>query len=136
MAQSTNHWLGGALGAENAWEEGRNWSLGSTPDEDTHVVIEWSNSGHNQQPVITLEANAASVKVFAGATLVIQKTGNLLIDGEFIYSEGISLYGGNVKNKGVVHLQNLATDVAEQLVQNLTKEGEVILAEPLLTNNL
>ncbi|MFT4679716.1 MAG: hypothetical protein ACI943_001795, partial [Gammaproteobacteria bacterium] len=103
LAQTENVWMGGTIGHEADWNTARNWSEGFVPDEDSYVIINL----HNSQPVINGEAIAASVEVRSGAQLTIANEAQLLINGEEVYSEGISPYGGQLVNEGALYIQNV-----------------------------
>ena len=135
QAQETNYWVGGAVGNPCSWNEDRNWSTREVPTEDTKVVIEGKNSGHGAQPVIWAKAVALSVEIRTQGLLEVTAFGSLNISGEEYYSEGIQVYGGQILNRGHIQVQNLSKDIPNSLVSALTVEGELIVAEPSITNN-
>lgn len=131
IAQNTVTWIGGTPGNETSWDEPRNWSDHKIPNENSIVVIKRLNSGHNAQPVIEEMVEVASIEVQANAQLTIEGNGALIIDGSFTYSEGISLYGGEVINKGTVHLYSLSVDVTEDYFNKIQNTGYVFMDDQL-----
>lgn len=131
VAQNTVTWIGGTPGNETSWDEPRNWSDNKIPNENSIVIIKYANSGHNAQPVITEKVEVASIEVQANAQLTIKKDAELIIDGSFTYSEGISVYGGEVINKGTVHLYSLSVDVTEDYLNQIQNTGYVFMEDQL-----
>lgn len=109
-AQSTITWKGGTPGKETAWNEARNWDANRIPNENDKVIIRMENNGHFSQPVIDGEAIVAWVEIHAGASLSVTQTGSLTIDGEYTYSEGISIYGGKLDSGGEIILKDIDTE--------------------------
>jgi hypothetical protein len=128
FAQESATWIGGSFGNATSWHEARNWSTGAIPNEDTHVIIVHTNSGHNSQPIISENAEAASIQILSSATLTISKEGDLIVDGVATYSEGISLYGGKIINNGQVALYNLAVEVSDEMADMITGNGRLSMA--------
>ena len=100
-------WKGGTPGKETSWNEPRNWDKNEVPDEDSRVVIKSMNTGHNAQPVIKDPITVNAVEIHPNAKLVIASTGQLVIDGEYFYSEGISIMGGKLESEGRISLRNI-----------------------------
>lgn len=131
IAQNTVTWVGGTPGNETSWEEPKNWSDNKVPNENSVVIIKDFNSGHNAQPVITENVEVASIEIQANAQLTIEENGELIIDGSFTYSEGISVYGGEVINKGTVHLYSLSVDLTEDYFNKIQNTGYVFMDDKL-----
>ena len=112
FAQQIAIWEGGTPGKENCWNEAKNWSNQTVPDEFTFVIIEYRNSGHQAQPIIENAAFAASVEIQSRAKLQIMEKGSLHVDGEGLYTHGIAVYGGQLINKGEIHLNNLDSELS------------------------
>jgi hypothetical protein len=95
-----NSWLGGS----GNWSQASNWSLGTVPARCTDVIISGNNGA-----VITIPssyaANARSVTISAGRSLIIQNTGSLSI-----------LHGNNIINNGT--LTNNGTINVEEILSN------------------
>jgi hypothetical protein len=127
FAQVTVSWLGGAPGNENNWNDARNWSNHHVPDEDTHVIVKYTNSGHHAQPIIKTTVSVASISVYPNATLTVEKTGELLIDGTYHTTEGIALYHGELINKGFISLANLDLVVNAGYVEDIQNMGRIVV---------
>lgn len=125
FSQDEVKWIGGTPGQESDWHQARNWSNNEVPDEDTHVVIEFLNSGHNAQPVVSENAYAASIEIRSAGQLTIAENCELIIDGEEVYTEGINLYGGKVNNSGSIFFYNLHVDLTEDQLSQFKGEGFV-----------
>lgn len=97
------------------------------PTTETHVVVKPLNTGNYAEPVIRTAAEAASIAICAGATLTVSSKGILLVDGEEGYSEGVSTFGGSVKNEGKVYLNNLAKHPSNDQLRELLTEGNVFV---------
>lgn len=107
VAQTTATWQGGAPGNETSWDVAKNWSNYQVPDELTNVIILKANSGHHAQPIITDEIKVNSIEIQAGAVLTINESGTVIIDGEYAYTDGISIYGGLLVNNGTILLKGI-----------------------------
>ena len=81
-AQTTITWKGGTPSKETVWNEVRNWDKHRLPNENDRVIIQPKNNGHFAQPIISGEAYAAWVEIYAGASLSVTKNGKLIVDGE------------------------------------------------------
>jgi hypothetical protein len=136
LAQTENVWIGGTIGHESDWNTARNWSEGFVPDEDSYVIINLHNSGHNSQPVITGDAVAASVMVYSGAQLTIANTAQLVINGEEVYSEGISLYGGQLVNEGALYIQHVESQASMLDLSTYSGNGLVVLDNTEMNNTM
>lgn len=106
-AQTTISWKGGTPGKESAWNEARNWDQNRLPNENDHVIIRPENNGHFAQPIIDSEIHVAWVEIHVGSSLSVTKNGKLLVDGEHTYSEGISIYGGDLASDGEIILKDI-----------------------------
>lgn len=62
--------------------------------------MQYLNSGHNAQPVISGEAQAASIQIIDRGTLTIEARGELVVDGTHIHTQGFVLMNGSLINKG------------------------------------
>lgn len=130
-AQNTVTWLGGTPGKETKWNEAKNWNNHQVPDEYSNVIIKRLSSGHDAQPVIVENVEVASIEIQSGAQLTIFGSGNLLIDGEYIYTEGISIYGGKLVNGGIINFYNLANDLTNEFLNNIQNTGYVFVDDQL-----
>ncbi len=124
-AQNTVTWIGGTPGHETSWNVAKNWSDCHVPDETTHVIIKSLNSGHQAQPIIKRNENVASIEIQAGAKLTIEEAGKLTIDGEYTYSEGITLRGGSIVNNGEIYLYNLDIVLTDNHLESLQNCGSL-----------
>lgn len=132
FAQQTVTWLGGAPGNETNWNVSKNWSTNSVPDENSYVVIQYLNSGHGAQPVITGEAHAASIQIIDRGALTIEASGTLVLDGTHVYSKGFVLINGELINQGRIALYNLDADLDNDYFKGLQNSGTVILDNEVL----
>lgn len=107
IAQNSSTWIGGTPGKETKWNEPKNWDTNRVPDENTHVIIKKTNSGHFAQPIISDQVQVAWIEIRQGAALNISASGQLIIDGTDTYSEGISIYGGTIQSTGKIILKNI-----------------------------
>ncbi|MCB0585558.1 MAG: hypothetical protein KDD06_09580 [Phaeodactylibacter sp.] len=104
-AQRSITWKGGTPGKASCWNEPANWDANRVPGENDHVIIRPNKSSSTARPVIFSEVQVASIEIQAGAELYIAETGKLVVDGEYTYSEGISIYGGKLVSEGEVILK-------------------------------
>ena len=132
FAQQTITWLGGAPGNETNWHVSKNWSPNRVPDEDSYVVIQYLHSGHNAQPVISGEARAASIQIVDRAYLTIEKGGELVLDGTFIYTQGFVLMNSTLINRGRIALFNLDADTSTDYFKGIQNTGIIILDNEVL----
>ncbi len=130
-AQTTVTWLGGTPGKETFWNEAKNWSNHQIPDENSNVIIQRLNSGHDAQPVIEDQAEVASIEIQSNAQLTIYGNGNLLIDGAYLYTEGISMYGGKLVNAGIINFYNLAKNLSNEFLNNIQNTDYVFVDDQL-----
>lgn len=114
-AQNTLIWEGGTPGKETNWNEPNNWNLNRVPTEDDKVIIKMENKGHFAQPIIKDAVHIAWLEIHSGAKLSIQATGKLIIDGTYHYSEGISMYGGNLDSSGEIIFMGIKPAFIAQL---------------------
>jgi hypothetical protein len=129
FSQETATWKGGTPGNETNWNEARNWSTGQVPNEETHVIIRKTNNGRAAFPEINGSAAALWVEIYHGAKLTVASNATLNISGEAAYTEGISLYGGQLENKGMVTLSQLDTELDDQTLTQLSLAGDYQLVE-------
>ena len=95
-------WKGGTPGAENKWEEPRNWSTQKVPGIFDDVVIPDRSTQGNFYPVIKTEVEAiAQLIIKAGANLKLTENGMLTIDGGQTYNTGLTLVG-HLDNQGKI----------------------------------
>lgn len=127
-AQNTITWKGGTPGKETAWNEARNWDMNRVPSEDDVVVIQVENNGHFSQPIISSEVQVAWVKINVGASLTIAGSGQLTVDGEYTYSEGISIYGGDLTAKGKVVLKDIEMEFVADIAHLMEQKPECFSA--------
>lgn len=127
QAQVKNNWIGGTPGRSNSWDEPKNWSKGSVPNEFSFVVIKSLDNGHCAQPEMKSEVAIAGLEIHAGAQLVILDSGKLTIDGEFTFTDGIKIYGGTLVNNGLINLQNINYNSDSNLVSNIDGKGKCII---------
>lgn len=106
-AQKSTIWVGGTPGKETKWNEPRNWDNNRVPDENTHVIIKSTNSGHAAQPIISDLVEVAWIEIRQGAALTISASGQLIVNGAETYSEGISIHGGKIQSSGRIILKNI-----------------------------
>lgn len=128
FAQNTIIWKGGTPGNETSWNEAKNWSSNQVPDEFSCIIIKRLNSGHQAQPIIKETVEATSIEIQSGATLTVTENGLLLIDGANTYSKGITMYGGNLVNKGIIQLNNIEDTYSFEQIQNkITGNGLILV---------
>ena len=128
-AQTTAIWVGGTPGKETKWNEAKNWSNYRVPDEFSNVIIKNNNSGHQAQPVISGVVEVSSIEIQASACLTISDDGEIIIDGTGFYSKGISNYGGNLVNEGVIDLRNIDRVTASHFEGKIQGKGMVLVNE-------
>ena len=116
QAQSSISWVGGTPGKETTWNEPRNWDDHKVPAEHDKVVIKKVNSGHGAQPVIESNVHIAWLEIHSGAKLAISEGSQLILDGAYTYSEGISIYGGDLYSEGEI----LFKDIEFEFIANLS----------------
>ena len=92
MASTT--WVGGDTGNETDWNTGANWSTGSIPTTNAHVVI--ANTGHNcaldtTRTIGSLTIQAGATIVGGGLKLIIQSEGDAAggTEGFAVNNDGI-----------------------------------------------
>ncbi|KAA3640130.1 MAG: hypothetical protein DWQ02_02505 [Bacteroidetes bacterium] len=127
VAQDVHVWQGGTPGNETNWDEPKNWSNQEVPSEDSYVVIKLNNTGHYSQPEITGKVVIASLELQSNATLKIHPAGELLIDGTYTYTEGISMYGGKLNNLGTLELNNIDVSQTKVIALQAMNEGRLIV---------
>ena len=86
-------------------------------------------------PIITGDAEAASVRIHSGGQLTVAQKGALTIDGEDLFTEGIQLYGGHIMNYGTVSLDNLDHELSAEVMGQLTKQGILCQMDNPYTQN-
>lgn len=127
LAQDIIYWKGGTPGKETNWEEPRNWNTHKIPGSSSHVIISALNSGHNAQPKIQNKIEVASIEIQNGATLSIKPNGELIIDGEFTYSNGISIFGGQLLNNGLIEIKNIGNFDEASFLNALAGNGDLLI---------
>lgn len=88
FSQKSITWIGGTPGKETNWNEARNWSGHTLPNEFSNVIIPDVSSSTFSYPVIKdgiVELN--SLLVVSSALIVIEPGAELIIDG---YAEGLT----------------------------------------------
>lgn len=137
QAQYATYWVGGTPGAENAWHMPQNWSHNRVPTEDTHVVIQGTNSGHNAMPVIRDIVEVASIQIHSGGELRIENGGEVVLNGESAHSEGLICYGGRLINHGVIKMRSLDAAAIANVLQfaqgdiQLWRDGTYVFADAM-----
>jgi len=81
------------------------------------------NSGHHAQPEIESNIEVASIEIQAGASLTIGEKGEVLIDGEYNFTEGIVNYGGSIINDGIISLFNVDGFTSEKFLEVIKGKG-------------
>ena len=125
FAQNTVSWLGGTPGKETDWSEAKNWSNHKVPDEFSNVIISPRNSGHQALPTIQGDAEALSIEIHSGASLLISKDALLTIDGEGAFTRGIQVLGGSFVNNGNVDLRFIDQDIVVSLAHQCKGKGMI-----------
>lgn len=106
-AQRQITWKGGAPGKTNDWNEPRNWEGGQVPGADDRVLIPFASGGDASHPIIASNVQVAEIEIQSGTTLTIAANGALTIDGEYTYSRGLRILGGNLIAKGDIVFRNV-----------------------------
>lgn len=125
FAQQVIEWVGGTPGKEQSWNEASNWSTNQVPDEYSIVVIKFKNTGHNAQPIIEQSVHVASIQIHSGALLTIDGGADLLIDGTYTFSEGLSNYGGKIDNAGIINLLNIGLSGRNDIYEMVAGSGHI-----------
>ena len=126
-SQQIVYWIGGTPGKECSWHVPSNWDNGRVPNVFSHVIISTIGSGHHAQPVISELIEVTSIDIYPGSSLTISETGEVVIDGEFSYTEGILNYGGNIFNAGKINICNIEGIRPEDMHTTILGEGMVII---------
>ncbi|MCB0661765.1 MAG: hypothetical protein KDC24_03415 [Saprospiraceae bacterium] len=113
-AQSTITWKGGTPGKETAWNEPKNWDNHHVPSDLDKVIIRAENNGHFSMPIINESVTVAWIEIQSGASLTVAATGELIVDGSYTYSEGITLHGGSIFSDGNIVLISIEQDFEDQ----------------------
>lgn len=127
-------WKGGTPGRETSWNEPRNWSTYQVPDESSQVIIKALHTGHHAQPVINDEIEVASIEVQTGGSLTITKTGKIVIDGVYQYTQGIINRGGSIVNEGQISLIHVDGFQLQNCQITHSGNGKIILDNKDLTD--
>lgn len=139
FAQQIVEWKGGTPGNEQSWTEARNWSTNAVPDENSIVVIKYKNTGHNAQPVIQENVHIVSLALHSGSTLNVEEGSELLVDGTYTYSEGISNFGGKLNNQGTLSFINIDHSNLYGIEDMVAGVGNIMIdgfdTKALLVNN-
>ena len=128
-SQTTVEWIGGTPGKETKWEEARNWSPQVVPDYTCKVVLPGYQTGHAAQPMVDGFVEVLSIEVHQGATLYIKESGEVLIDGTDVYTEGIKNYGGQLHIDGALELKKVAGASLAELFEISAGQGSLIVNE-------
>ena len=108
MGQSV--WKGGAPGDTNNWNNPKNWSNHSVPDETCIVVIPNLSTQGNFYPVVEdVLKPIGSLFIGNDARLKIKKNGELTIDGICQYLPGIQSFG-LIDIEGSILLKNIGLE--------------------------
>ena len=125
-----NFWIGGSPGAEQEWNNSKNWSENKIPDlwDDT-VVIPDVTSQSGYFPIIKNKAKPiAHLRIESGANVTILKKGKLIIDGSNTFNYGI-FNVGNLVNQGMVSIGNTAMTPFENVKQNISNQGIIAVTD-------
>lgn len=132
FTQNQITWVGGTPGQETDWMTAKNWDQNKIPDEFSNVIIKQNNSGHFSQPTLDQETVIASLELQSRAQLTIKKDGTLVIDGEAVYSEGILIYGGIIRNDGLILVQNIEDYLPYEIISQIKGNGHIYLDSQLI----
>jgi hypothetical protein len=91
------------------WNTATNWSPASIPTATDDVVI--PSASANQPVISTKDAVAQTVEVQSGATLTIQSTGTLAVNGSKSINGIFSAFynNGTVENSGGLQIGNISS---------------------------
>ena len=106
-AQQEIYWKGGTPGNENAWDVPKNWDRNRVPTETDKVIIRHLNNGHDSQPIIQTDVVVSWIEIHSGSRLTVQKGRSLTIGQSELYSEGISIYGGEIVSEGDIVVNDI-----------------------------
>lgn len=135
-AQITANWKGGTPGQETNWNYAKNWSNNQVPNEFTHVVIADNNTGYVAMPVINSYVAVASLQIKPNASLTISGKGTLDIDGEYTYSNGIMMYGGQLINNGKIMLSHVELEYGAFQLDKIQGDGRLFIDGQLMNGDI
>ncbi|MCR9287957.1 MAG: hypothetical protein NXI23_11270 [Bacteroidetes bacterium] len=118
FAQQKVTWEGGTPGKETSWNEPRNWSNNTVPNEFSDVIIPNVSTTTFSNPVIKkgqFELN--SIKIESNGYLTVDATAKLVV-----YTEVIGLANENVILEGALLVMDEITD--SMVVFEKTKSDE------------
>ncbi len=100
------YWRGVAPGAETDWNNPMNWNTQAVPDYSNCVIIPNMEETTGFYPVIDeLTMPIGHLNIMKGARVSISKYGTLLIDGFYLFHNGIS-NSGKLFNYGDLTILN------------------------------
>ena len=127
FGQFQSTWVGGTPGKENVWNEARNWNTNRVPDANTHVLIKKHNSGHFAQPIVRDVVEVASIEMGPGSTLKVEAYGEINIDGENIYTQGIINKKGQIINNGIITMINIDAEYDTIISKSIAGSGLLMI---------
>lgn len=131
-SQSKLHWIGGTPGKQTLWDEPKIWSTNRVPTGSDLVVIKSHNGGQFSTPFINEQVVVAQLEIHHNAGLHIAPKGQLIIDGTYTYSTGLSNFGGTLIVEGVIEYINIS-DCQESYLVN---DQYQILQKQLLNTSI
>lgn len=125
-----NSWKGGTLGAEQEWNNPKNWSENRVPDwRDETVIIQDVSSRSGYFPTVsTVVPEIGHLRLEGGATLMVANNGKLIVNGETTFNYGI-LNAGKLVNYGFVSIENTAMNPLENPRNNIINKGAFALID-------
>ncbi|MFT4665447.1 MAG: hypothetical protein ACI9RM_000982 [Ulvibacter sp.] len=69
----------------------------------------------------------ASIEILAGASLTIKESGEVLIKGEYSYTNGITCYGGSLINNGPINFFHIDTFSSKDFQEMVKGNGLIFL---------
>ena len=85
-------------------------------------------------PVIKEDVEVLSIEIHTGATLTINNDAELLIDGQYSYTEGILSYGGKIINNGYIELRHIDNVSVASLINYSNGDGVIVINDKLVDN--
>lgn len=127
---SQNSWIGGTPGAEQEWNNPKNWSENHVPDwSDDIVIIQDVSSQSGFFPIIKKSVHPIGhLRLEGGARLVIEKNGKLEVNGANTYNYGI-INIGKIVNYGFVAINNTAYEALENPNNSIINRGEFAMID-------
>ena len=124
-AQTIIKWKGGTPGQKNEWNNPRNWIPQQIPGEQNLVIIPNRNSQGKAYPVIhSAVAPIAHLTIEDGASVTLCPNASLIIDGQFVYQNGLTVIGKLINN-GQVVIKNAGISYIEGTDQQIKGTGSI-----------